>query len=156
MAPMRPVLFVALVVLAGCTAGAPPAGGSAGAPGAAVTTIDVSLTSFASAATPYGQGGGFAPLATTVTVGTLIQFVNTDSFAHTATSLVGATSFPADPGFGASALTQSGARLSSGWTSGTLAASGSSQVLLADQRGTYLYGCFFHYGSPMRGAIVVQ
>jgi plastocyanin len=57
---------------------------------------------------------------------------------------------------GASALQQFGDRLSQGWSGGTLQASTVSQPLLADQPGTYLYGCFFHYGAPMRGVIVVH
>ena len=28
--------------------------------------------------------------------------------------------------------------------------------VLADKPGTYLYGCFFHYTAPMRGAIIAQ
>jgi plastocyanin len=31
-----------------------------------------------------------------------------------------------------------------------------SQTVAADKAGTYLYGCFYHYGAPMRGAIVAQ
>jgi plastocyanin len=81
--------------------------------------------------------------------------VNIDSFAHTASSFDGAA-FPAGSPLGGSALNTSGGRLSTGWTSGNLAAGASSQLLLADKAGTYLYGCFYHYGAPMRGAIVVQ
>ena len=139
--------------LAGCTNGAPPAG-SASAVGA-TTTIDVSLTSAAAAPTAYGSGGGYAPLVTTVALGTTVRFLNTDSFAHTASS-VGGTTFPAASPLTGAAQNSSGATLSGGWTSGTLAAGTASQTLLADKTGTYLYGCFFHYGAPMRGAIVVQ
>jgi plastocyanin len=81
--------------------------------------------------------------------------VNIDSFAHTASSFDGAA-FPAGSPLGGSALNTSGGRLSAAWTSGNLAAGASSQLLLADKAGTYLYGCFYHYGAPMRGAIVVQ
>jgi plastocyanin len=140
-------------MLAGCTNGAPPAGTASAA--AAGTTIDVTLTSAPAAATAYGGGGGFAPLVTTVALGTTVRFVNVDSFAHTATSLDG-TSFPSASPFSGSAQSTSGNTLSGGWSSGTLGAGTTSQVLLADKRGTYLYGCFFHYGAPMRGAIVVQ
>jgi plastocyanin len=122
---------------------------------AATATIDVSLTSFPHAATAYGNGGGYSPLVTTVALGSTVRFVNTDSFAHTASS-VGGTSFPPSSPLTGSALSESGGTLSGGWTSGTLSPNGSSQPLLADQAGTYLYGCFFHYGSPMRGAIVVR
>jgi plastocyanin len=85
-----------------------------------------------------------------------VRFLNTDSFAHTATSLGAAASFPAASPFGGSAQSSSGGTLSGGWSSGTLGAGAGSQTLLADKAGTYLYGCFFHYGAPMRGAIVVH
>jgi plastocyanin len=140
-------------VLVGCTPGASPAG--AGSAAAAATTIDVSLTSHPSAATAYGSAGGYAPLVTTVALGSTVRFVNSDSFAHTASSLPG-TSFPPSSPLGGSALNQSGGTLSGGWTSGTLGPGTASQALRADRTGTYLYGCFFHYGAPMRGAIVVQ
>jgi plastocyanin len=149
--PLLSLLLVAL--LAGCTNGAPPAGGASAV--AATTTIDVSLTSAPMAATAYGSGGGFAPLVTTVAVGTTVRFANVDSFAHTATSLSGAT-FPAASPFAGTAQITSGATLSGGWSSGTLGAGTGSQALIADKPGTYLYGCFFHYGAPMRGVIVVK
>jgi plastocyanin len=139
---------------AGCTPGAPPAGaGIAGAPSS--VTIDVSLTSSVVTTTMYGTSGGFSPAVTTVPVGATVRFVNVDSFGHTSTSLSG-TSFPAPSPFSASAQLTSGTTLSGGWSSGTLGAGNGSQVLLADKAGTYLYGCFFHYTAPMRGAIVVQ
>lgn len=118
-------------------------------------TIDVSLTASAAAATAYGSGGGYAPLVTMVPLGTTVRFVNVDSFSHTATSLSG-TSFPSASPFGGGALNPSGNTLSAGWSSGTLSTGGASPALLADKPGTYLYGCFFHYGAPMRGAIVVK
>ena len=141
------------MAFAGCTNGAPPAGGASA--GAAATTIDVSLTSAPASATAYGSGGGYAPLVTTVALGTTVRFVNLDAFGHTATSL-GGTSFPAASPFAGSAQSSSGNTLSGGWSSGTLGGGTSSQALLADKPGTYLYGCFFHYGAPMRGAIVVR
>jgi plastocyanin len=121
----------------------------------ATTTIDVSLTSSTVSSTAYGSAGGFTPPITTVALGSMVRFVNVDSFSHTATSF-GGTTFPTSSPLGASALNLSGATLSGGWTSGTLGAGSASQPLLADKAGTYLYGCFFHYGSPMRGAIVVR
>jgi plastocyanin len=141
--------------LTACTDGAP---GSMSPTGAGVTTIDVSLTAFA--ATPIAQGtsGGYAPAQLTVPVGTQIRFVNRDSFAHTA-SAVGGTAFPASSPLTAAALapSASGASISSaGWTSGNLAAGASSPIFIADAPGTYLFGCFYHYGAPMRGAIVVR
>ena len=150
---MRLISLFLLSALAGCTPGAPPAGAVSAA--AATTTIDVSLTSSPVAATAYGNAGGYSPLVTNVALGSTVRFLNTDSFAHTASSLSG-TSFPAASPFTGAALNQSGGTLSGGWTSGTLSPNGASQPLLADKAGTYLYGCFFHYGSPMRGAIVVQ
>jgi plastocyanin len=147
-------------LLAGCTYGAPAAGAGSGAPAggtttATTTTIDVSLTAATTTATPYGNAGGYTPVVTNVALGSMVRFVNVDSFAHTASSLSG-TSFPSVSPFGSSALNVTGGTLSSGWSSGTLGAGTGSQTLLADKAGTYLYGCFFHYGSPMRGAIVVQ
>ena len=140
-------------VLAGCTPGAPSAG--TGSAAAATTMIDVSLTSSSVASTAYGSAGGFAPAVTTVALGSSVRFVNVDSFSHTSTSIAGAT-FPSSSPFGGSALNLSGNTLSAGWSSGTLGAGTASQPLLADKAGTYLYGCFFHYGAPMRGAIIVK
>jgi plastocyanin len=117
-------------------------------------TVDVSLTASVVVATAYGSSGGFRPAVTTVPLGATLRFVNADSFAHTSTSLDGA-SFPDASPFGAAALHAGGATLSGGWTSGALAPGTASQTLLADKPGTYLYGCFFHYGAPMRAAIVV-
>jgi len=151
--PLLSLLLVA--ALGGCTNGAPSAGAS-NAAAAATTTIDVSLTSAPSAATAYGSAGGYAPLVTNVALGSTVRFLNVDSFGHTATSLGGAASFPAASPFAGSAQNASGNTLSGGWSSGTLGAGAGSQVLLADKAGTYLYGCFFHYGAPMRGAIVVK
>jgi len=146
-------LLLLCCALAGCTPGAPAAGTGSVAP--ASVTIDVSLTSSVVSATPYGGSGGFDPPVTNVPVGATIRFVNVDSFDHTSSSF-GAASFPASSPLDASAQLMSGATLSGGWSSGTLGAGNGSQVLLADKPGTYLYGCFFHYSAPMRGAIVVH
>jgi len=152
------MLLLPLLVNA-CTPGAPAAGGGAAPPAgggnAGTTTIDISLTASTVVTTPYGSSGGFTPAAVTLPVGASVRFVNVDSFAHTSTSF-GGTSFPAASPLGSAALTASGNRLSSGWSSGSLAAGAASQPLLADEAGTYLFGCFFHYGAPMRAAIVVQ
>lgn len=144
-----------LLTLAACTPGGttvPSGGGS----GANVTTIDVNLTLHATQATPQGQAGGFAPVVTTVAVGTNIRFTNSDTFAHTASFIGSAGTFPAAKPFDASALSQNGTTLSQGWTSGTLMAGVSSQTILVDKPGTYLYGCFYHYSAPMRGVIVAK
>lgn len=145
MSIVRIAALVAATVLGGCTYGA-PAAGRAGLAAAAVV-VDVNLTAHA---------GGYAPPLLSVPTGTRIQFTNSDAFAHTATAIAGAT-FPAASPFDGNALTPAGSGLSAGsWGTGTLAAGASSQVFVADLAGTYLYGCFFHYGSPMRGSIVVR
>ncbi|MGD0051121.1 MAG: hypothetical protein ABSD03_04770 [Vulcanimicrobiaceae bacterium] len=151
---MRVLSLSLLVALGGCTAGATASGTVGAAATAATTTIDISLTDSVVVPTAYGTSGGFTPAVATVVLGSSIRFVNTDSFAHTSTSM-NATSFPAASPFSAAALTQSGSTLSGGWSAGALAAGTASQPILADKSGTYLYGCFFHYGAPMRAAIVV-
>ena len=149
---IRRVFTVIALLLGACTAGGIPtsSGGSGG------VTIDVSLTQYAASQTPYGQSGGYSPAVTTVSVGTQIHFVNLDDFANTATAIPGATTFPAGSPFNGSALQQKGSTLSGGFTSGALQPNGTSQTITADRPGTYLYGCFFHYGAPMRAAIVAQ
>jgi plastocyanin len=147
-------LFIVLA-LTGCTPGAPPAGTGTAAI-AATTTIDVSLSTLTVTATQFGSAGGFTPPVTDVTVGSTIRFINADAATpHTSTSLSG-SSFPASSPFGANALSASGTTLSGGWSTGTLGGGNGSQILLADKAGTYLYGCAYHYGTPMRGAIVVH
>lgn len=140
------------LLLAACTNGGipSPSGGGGG------VTINISLTSYQPTKTPYGQSGGYSPAITTVAVGTQIHFVNADSFAHTATMIPNASTFPSGSPFGLSALQQKGNTLSGGFTSGALQPNGSSQTITADRAGTYLFGCFFHYGAPMRAAIVAQ
>lgn len=142
---MRCAFMLVALAVAGCTNGGVLAAGPAG--GGDAQTVDVNLSM---------HPGGYAPDTLTVAVGTHIRFVNSDSFAHTATLIAGAQTFPAGSPFGASAQTQSGATLSQAWSSGTLEPNGSSQTLTVDAPGTYLYGCFYHYGSPMRGTIVAQ
>jgi plastocyanin len=149
---------LALVLLAGCTAGgiAPaPSGGASGL--TQVTKIDVSLAAFPLQTTAAGPALGFSPEVTMVTVGSGVQFVNVDNTTHTATAIPGASTFPATTPFSISAITASASEnLSSGWTSGALQAGASSQVFLVDRPGTYLYGCFFHYSGNMRGVIVAH
>ena len=62
-----------------------PTGGSRG------TTIDVNLTLNEPVPTPYGLNAGYAPLVSTVAVGSQIRFMNTDSFTDTATLIPAAT-----------------------------------------------------------------
>jgi plastocyanin len=150
---LRTISLLALLIGAACTPGASSAGGGPSATTA--QTIDVSLTAFAAASTSAGIAAGYSPLALTVPVGTSLRFVNTDGFAHTATS-IGGTSFPSAYPFTSGALSVTGATLSGGWSTGALNAGDGSQTLLADKAGTYIFGCFFHYEAPMRGVIVVQ
>lgn len=155
---MKPAAVVLPILLAGCTPGGMLSTSAGGPPGAAqVTKIDVNLTLHSSATQiPQGSAAGYAPVQTTVPVGSFVQFVNSDGFAHTATGISGASTFPAGSPLNAGAQTQSGSTISSSWTSGTLQAGQSSQVIQIDAPGTYLFGCFFHYGAPMRGAIIAQ
>lgn len=126
-------------------AAAPAANPGAGA-SSSVTTIDVNLTK---------DTDGYAPQVTMLAVGNGVRFANTDGFAHTATSIAGST-FPSAYPFDGSALSARATVLSQGFSSGALPAGATSQTLVADRAGTYLYGCFYHYGSPMRATIVVR
>lgn len=148
----RSLAAMICALLAACTAGGVPtsSGGGNG------ITIDVNLTLNAPSKTPYGESGGFAPAVTTVPVGSQIRFMNSDSFAHTATLIPNLQQFPSGSPFGISALMQHGDNLSGGFSSGAMQAGSSSQEITVDRAGTYLFGCFFHYGAPMRGAIVAQ
>ena len=145
-----------LAMLGACTPGgtAPPPGG-----GTATQTIDVNLTLHAPVQTPYGQSGGFSPPVTMVPVGSTIRFTNSDGTGvnHTATLIsASTTSFPSNPNFSVNALNRTGTTISSQWTTGAMISGTGSQTILVDKAGTYLFGCFFHYASPMRGAIVAQ
>jgi plastocyanin len=148
----RIVSALTLGILAACTNGGVPtsSGGGGG------VTIDVNLTLSVPTKTQYGESGGYNPAITTVAVGSQIRFVNTDSFAHTATMIPNAQTFPSGSPFSVSALMQHGTTLSGGFSSGALQAGSSSQTITADRPGTYLFGCFFHYGAPMRAAIIAQ
>jgi plastocyanin len=148
----RALLCALVVVSVGCTPGASSL--STGGSGVA-TTIDVDLTDDPGGPTPAGAGAGYKPLVTMVSVGTSIRFTNSDGFRHTASSIPGST-FPSAYPFTAAAADQSGTTLSGGFSSGSIAPGDSSQTLLADKAGTYIFGCFFHYGTPMRAMIVVQ
>lgn len=133
------------------------AGGGSAPTSAQVAKIDVNLT-LHSSPTQLAQGtsAGYAPAQTNVAVGSFVQFVNSDGFAHTATAIPAANTFPASSPFSTNAQQQTGNAVSSAWSSGTLQAGQSSQLIRIDAPGTYLFGCFFHYGAPMRGAIVAQ
>jgi plastocyanin len=148
----RSIATAFLGLLAACAAGGVPASSRGGGG----TTIDVNLTLDAPLKTPYGQSGGYALPMTTVAVGTRLRFVNTDSFQHTATLIPNFRQFPGGSPFGIGAQMQRGTDLSGGFSSGVLQPGSSSQTIVADRAGTYLFGCFFHYGAPMRAAIVAQ
>jgi plastocyanin len=115
-----------LVALTGCTFGAPTASSGAGAVNA--QTILVDLTEFML---------GYSPEILTVNVATTVQFINNDSFAHTATSIAGAT-FPDASPFTVAALIppQSGADISGTWTTCILEAGAASPTFVADLPGT--------------------
>lgn len=150
----RLAAYVAALALAACTPGGVATNGSSST-GAGVTIVKVSLAAFPPSQTPAGLSGAFSPATTTLGVGSTLQFVNIDNAQHTATAIPGATSFPAGSPFDASAAgNPTGTILSSAWTSGTLQPGAASQVITVDKPGTYLFGCFFHYGAPMRGEIV--
>ncbi|MGH7661449.1 MAG: cupredoxin domain-containing protein [Vulcanimicrobiaceae bacterium] len=154
---MRWLLAMACIALiSACTPGASESTASGSATGSSVVTIDVNLTLNHPTSSPQGLCGGYRLAVTTVSVGTAIRFVNSDSFAHTASSIGNATTFPASSPLSTAALQQNGATLSQGWSTGSLQPGAMSQVVIADKPGTYLYGCFYHYGSPMRAVIIVQ
>ncbi len=157
---MKWIGFALLVLLTACTPGGMPGSattGSVSPGGAQIAKIDINLTLHsATTALPAGASAGYAPAQTNVAVGSFVQFVNSDGFAHTATAIPGAAVFPASSPFSVSAQTQAGSAVSSAWSSGALQAGQSSQLIRIDAPGTYLFGCFFHYGAPMRGAIVAQ
>jgi plastocyanin len=161
-ASIRGSLIAMALVVAACTPNGVGTSGSSGGGGGGVNhLVDVNLTLNQPAQTPYGQSGGMKPPVTDVKVGDTVTFMNSDGFAHTSTSITPAqsqneTKFPSQYPFTGKALNQTGSTLSGGWTSGAMQAGSGSQVVKADKPGTYLYGCFFHYGAPMRGAIVAQ
>jgi plastocyanin len=143
--------------LSACTPGSSAAPGAGGAlpANAQVTTIDVNLTSDPSGTVAAGLGGGYRPLATSVAIGSYVRFTNSDGFAHTATSIA-ASAFPGAYPFTSAALNGSGTTLSTGFSSGSLTPGAVSAPLLADVAGRYIYGCFYHYGTPMRAEIDVH
>lgn len=144
-----------VATLVACTPGAPspPQGAQGLVPGAVV--VQVSLIKYQPQQTPLGEVAGYDNADLTVHVGAVIQFHNQDTFSHTASS-VGTSGFPSNPHL-ANALTPSGSDLSQpNWSSGELQPNGYSQPFHATTPGTYYYGCYFHYNTPMRGWITVQ
>jgi plastocyanin len=154
-------IWVLALALAACTPnGTGSAGGSGGGSGV-MHVVDINLTLSQPVSTKYGQSGAFTPAVLNVKVGDSIVFKNTDSFGHTSSIIPVAktdneTKFPTLYPYNGIQQTPSGSTLSGGWTSGVLQAGATSQTILADKAGTYLYGCEIHYGAPMRAAIVVQ
>ncbi len=148
------VLCVALAA-AGCTPGsATSSTGGSIALGAVV--VHVSLLNYAPHQTQYGKVAGYSPNPLVVAVGSTVQFLNDDNFSHTASS-VGQNGFPPGDPLGNAALTQSGSDLAqANWSTGSLSGGTASQVFNADVPGTYYFGCFYHYATPMRGVIIVQ
>ena len=150
--------FPLMVALAtACTPGAslPTTAAIATQTGAPATVIDVNLTLNPAGNVPAGAGGGYKPLAVSIARGSFVQFQNSDGFAHTATSISG-TTFPSAYPFTSAALTASGGTLSGGFSTGNLVAGSTSAPILADVAGRYIYGCFYHYGTPMRAEIDVH
>ncbi|HEY7979988.1 MAG TPA: plastocyanin/azurin family copper-binding protein [Candidatus Eremiobacteraceae bacterium] len=140
---------------AACTPGAISAPAGAGISGSAVI-IHVSLLKFAKKSSPFGEVAGYSPNVLTVQHGSTVQFVNDDNFSHTASS-VGSAGFPPGNPFSNKALTQSGKDLADqNWSTGSLQGSSASQTFTTNTPGTYYFGCFYHYATPMRGVIVVQ
>lgn len=140
---------------AGCTPGAVGALSGNGIAGGS-TIIHVSLLKFAKHSSQYGDVAGYSPNVLTVQSGATVQFVNDDGFSHTASS-VGTSGFPSGNPFSNSALTQSGKDLAdANWSTGSLQGGAASQTFTTNTPGTYYFGCFYHYNTPMRGVIVVQ
>ena len=154
---IKPIVATAFALLfSACTPGAAGLAGPSGGVGTQARVVDVNLTLHSASQTPAGMSSGYAPAVVTVAVGSALVFTNSDGFAHTVTLIPGAGAFPAGTPFSASAQTQTGSVVSQNWSSGTLQTGQSSQTISVDRAGTYLYGCFFHYGAPMRGTIVAQ
>jgi len=148
------IIFSACAVTAACTPGAAtnPGGSGGHIPGAVI--VHVSLLTYPPVGSAYGTVSGFSPNPLVVTHGAVVQFVNDDNFAHTASS-VGTAGFVNSP-LSSSTQNQSGSDLATAnWSSGVLQAAGYSQGLNTSTPGTYYYQCFYHY-AQMRGVIVVQ
>jgi plastocyanin len=156
---MKRISWAAVLLLtfgsAACTPGAISATTGAGISGTSVI-IHVSLLKFAKRSSPYGEVAGYSPNVLTVQHGSTVQFVNDDNFSHTASS-VGSGGFPPGNPFSNLALTQSGKDLADpNWSTGSLQGSAASQTFTTNTPGTYYFGCFYHYATPMRGVIVVR
>ena len=154
--PQGLVLACLMAMLVACTPGAPPQPGGSQSlvPGAIV--IQVSLIKYQQQQTQFGIVAGYDNDNLTVPAGAVVQFHNQDSFTHTASS-VGTNGFPPGSPIQFKARTPSGSDLAqANWSSGDLGPDAYSQPFKASTPGTYFYGCYFHYNTPMRGVITVQ
>jgi plastocyanin len=141
---------------AGCTPGAATLSGGGRGPVAGAVIVQVSLLKFSPSSSAYGTVAGYSPNPVTVPVGAVVQFVNDDNFVHTASS-VGSAGFPTGDPLSSAAVSPSGSDLANAaWSTGNIPGGGTSQAFTASTAGTYYFGCFYHYGSPMRGVIIVQ
>jgi plastocyanin len=148
-------VLLAVIAAAGCTPGS-ATGGSGGSVALGAVIVHVSLLNYGPHGSQYGTVAGYSPNPLIVSVGSTVQFINDDNFTHTASS-VGQNGFPSGNPLGQAALNRSGTDLAQlKWSSGALAGGTPSQVFTASVPGTYYFGCFFHYSTPMRGVIVVQ
>lgn len=103
-----------------------------------------------------GDSVGISPAVVTVHAGDSIVFINDDAVAHhTATGLAGAAKF-VEPRWTPAMLKPVGDIGSQPWSSGDLAPGARSAPLVASTPGTFVYGCFFHYSTGMRGVIIVE
>ena len=106
-----------------------------------------------------GKLRGYDPAVATVRVGDRVQFVNTDDSIHTATGFaVGGQTVPKNYRFAGDPTKRSGSQLDAReWSSGVLRShGGKSQILTAKTVGIFYFGCAYHLGDGMRGAIVVK
>ncbi|HKW45206.1 MAG TPA: plastocyanin/azurin family copper-binding protein [Candidatus Eremiobacteraceae bacterium] len=153
---MKKIYWAAVLIVvlgsAACTPGAVSNPSGAGISAGAVV-VHVSLLKFGKKSSQYGEVAGYSPNVITVQHGATIQFINDDTFLHTASS-VGTNGFPPNPVINSH---QSGRDVAdANWSSGELNGGSASQVFTTNTPGTYYFGCFFHYLTPMRGVIVVQ
>ena len=119
--------------------------------------VNLSLTHYAKVThLNAGDSVGINPPIVHVHVGDAIVFVNGDADAHhTATGLTNETHF-GEPRWTQAVLKQFGGIGAQAWSSGDLAPGASSAPMVASTAGTFLYGCFFHYSTGMRGEIIVE
>ena len=152
----RHIMLALLALIAGgCTPGAQSVPVSTSQVATAVT-ISVSLLTYPDMSSAYGMVGGFSPALVVVARGTVLQFHNKDGFNHTASSIA-AASFPGGSPIPLSALQASGSDIAQpAWSTGIMTAGSYSRTFTTSTVGQYLFGCYYHYPSGMRGVIIVQ